>query len=624
MQTLTSTSSDQSNDANTTGGSGAADLGTDSAVQTTTTTFGDTETDSSSSGGSDDTTLSEQGYFAGNSFVYGSVVYQDSGAQSSSYAAAGSDSYTSTSVSTYTTTATGSNTGNYNYSSSSALGSFVTTGQSTLTQSGNDDWSQSVGSSDSSTLYESGSFDSVGYSFESVAYSDTSGASWSAQESDSSADSGTDSTLSTGTTSQGGSSSYGGLVAGGLGTSSILQDATDQYADSNTDSNSQSGSETTSLDEQGTFGNFSFALSSVVYQEDGSQSGSDEQSSTSSFSGVMTTTTTTTSNQATGDAFGSGACNALGTMVQTSQNNFTQNGSDAGSSTSEDNDDYSLNEAGTFGQLSYAFSSVVYTENDSSSSSSEDSQSGSDSGSDSTLTTGTYTGSGWAAGGAQSVTSIGTSSGVSASSDSYTDSYSGTQQPGQHARREPVRARQLCQRQLRLQLMAVSEQWYSGLQQFPGDHEQLRRQRHGRLHAERHREFGQQLRHHSLHRAGLDLRQQQRQLLFHRQQRRQPEQRGQQPFQPVRGRGIQRRQLQPVQRGLHQCRQLLVDPDRVQRFRRQRHQQLGQQRLAEPERHRGLRRQLHLWQRHLLCAVVAGNLRQPEQHQPEPVRQRHR
>jgi hypothetical protein len=333
------------------------------ASATLTGSAGDTTTDAYSGSGGDSWSFSEQGTYAGFSYSLNTVVYQEAGSFTDAETDTASDSYSFSGTDSSTSEAHLTRHGNYGLSVASGQSDFSGGGSDGVSQSGSDSSSQTVSSTDSWSLYQAGSYAGGSFSLASVNYSESATDSFSLAAGDSSTDvsqqtqtlSGTVTSLATlafdnpSSPDQSRSTFTSGQTVSGLQTSTSAETLT------------ATGGDSWSLSEQGTYGGYSYSLSSVVFQATETSTATVQASDGSAFAGTFNAAAGT-SQQDTysggGTVTGAGS---QGSATQADSTASTEQDAAGDSLTVSETETWTLYEAGSYAGDSFAFASVSDT-----------------------------------------------------------------------------------------------------------------------------------------------------------------------------------------------------------------------------------------------------------------------
>ena len=315
--------------------------------------------------GSSVATVSELGSFGGLSYSFGSVVMQEQDSSLVTTQASGSDSYTLTSSQSTTLD------GVQGCGASSIVAglistmagqlSLVQTLQGTVTDTGQDSFSRTDVVSDSSTQYAAGCYSLGSYNLSSVVNTDSGNDSWTEQDNNNLTEVSSDSwtavaTLASNVTFSASSNAHV-ANAGGNAVSTQQDNSISTIADVQT----STGHDTYSQSAQGSYANFSYGYSSVVWQDQSSQSSTLVETGTAQ--GSSTGGDSLAQNGALNDA-GTFTANALDSSQQAGTVNnsdtWTDQSSDSWNFTDQNQETTTFYQAGVFGFGSYAFASVNY------------------------------------------------------------------------------------------------------------------------------------------------------------------------------------------------------------------------------------------------------------------------
>jgi hypothetical protein len=390
-------------------------------TQTLVYTFTITATNSFTENGNSSYTLTEVGKSQAGSYSLASYLF--SPGWGGTYTASTSVTETDSGSGNATGQINGNNanTANYGGNSASGLGNHTTISSSSFTFSDTHTFSLTVSGGFSQSSYQAGTYGSGSFAFGSTSYSASANLSWSLTGGDSSTDSGTDTTTATSNGSSSGTSSYGGGNFNGLGNGTYSDTTTDHYTDNATDHYGQNGSENLSIAQQGTYGGYSVAFGSAIFQFSGSSSGSYQDAYTSTFAGTRTESFTSTSNQNGTGTYGLTAAGGNSGTTRSVQETFTLSGTHAGTDSVTGSGGWSVYEGGSFGTGSWALSSVAFQDNSSSNFANQVTDQVSSTGNDSFTITGSSNGNATTVYGGGSVNGLGTTTTNSKGSDNFTD-----------------------------------------------------------------------------------------------------------------------------------------------------------------------------------------------------------
>jgi hypothetical protein len=323
----------------------------------------DTSTDSYSGSGGQSWTLEQAGSYANFSVGYGTVVYQSANSVTAAYTASESETFTGTAVLANSAAGTLNDLSNLGLSNSVGT-SNVATGSSTkqtLVSAGSA--SSSDRSTDSWGLYESGSYLGGSYNLACVSYGESWSETWSSSASGVATLTGSQTFTATATVSDDLKLNYAGLSLGMGNVSTITSGQTITGLATAVSGGSvvQDGGSSWSLSEQGNYGNWSFAYSSIVYQGVQTAGGTLHTSDGSTVTGTFVLGGAQTQQGSGNNAPGLAAAGGVGTNavlagITLGAVNFAGNSlTDTGSST------YQWYDAGSYAGGSYAFASASQT-----------------------------------------------------------------------------------------------------------------------------------------------------------------------------------------------------------------------------------------------------------------------
>jgi hypothetical protein len=399
---------------------------TTNSTDTTVNSFSLSAVSSATSSGSSSYTLSELGSTAGGVVTLTAFVF--SSGQSGTWSSTGQSNQTVTG--TGNQTASGSNVGNQTSAwlgvSASAMSNGSSASTDCFTFTSTDSYSSSDSGAWGQATYQSGNYGNGSWSLSSVSLSSNWSDSWSSQDVQSSTDTGTDSATATGTTMNSSSDPSGGNFnssgAGGIWSRS----SNDTFADVSVHMVTESGSSAATFSEQGNFGGYSFAFSSVVYQNSGSVNDTFQDGWTGTSSGTVVNASSQTVNLTANSTFNYLSAGSTQTTVLSSQGTYNALETATSVSTTTAADAWSLAEQGAFTGGSWGLSSVNYQESYTGTFANAQTDQSSDAGTDSYSSLGTATGLSSSAAGGGSIYAQGTLASASSGTDSYTDSYSQT------------------------------------------------------------------------------------------------------------------------------------------------------------------------------------------------------
>jgi hypothetical protein len=330
--------------------------------------------------------LAQQGVYSGQSYSFPTVTYQEQG--NSLVTAAAAITVLSAGRSFETTTLQGAQTYNTNVGAYQSNANAVTeTSTSSFSTAGTSIYQETATSADTWSLYELGSLAGDSLSLSSFNSSETTAATDCYQGTDSSSSIG--SVVATTTGTQIVSIIDGAFISGTYGGAMTL---TANFTTNAQDSYSGNGQQTASLLQLGTFSNFSYSLSSVVYQASDSFTQGYSDSGTSTDIGTLTDQLTGSASRSAGYNNGVYVGGYNGVSVNTINSSLVaqDTSSYADTFTSSGND--SLYEAGSFSGGSYSLSSVALTQSGTDSYSQSASETSTQVGQQTQGLAGTYTG----------------------------------------------------------------------------------------------------------------------------------------------------------------------------------------------------------------------------------------
>jgi hypothetical protein len=340
---------------------------TDSAsfAETQSYQFTQTATDSMTLGGSDSYSLSELGRAAGGSYSLSSYALRTGLSGSAwNYQANGTttDAGNDTVVNQYTGSSNGSSS--YGGVSGANVGNQNSTETSAYAFSDSSAYSLTAGGSLSLATYQAGSYGGGSYGFTSVTLSESGGDTWSLTGSDASTFTGTDTLTQGGNGQDNGTMVYGGSTFTGLSNGTYSGTSTDSYSHASSDTYSESGSDSVSYTRQGSYNSYVYAFASVAYQGSSNFSGTYRVSGSDTVSGTATDSFTGSANDSNNGAAGILAMSGLDSSSISGSDTFTFSGTDSATSSGTFAMTMSVSEAGSYGNGSYALSSVTYSETD--------------------------------------------------------------------------------------------------------------------------------------------------------------------------------------------------------------------------------------------------------------------
>ena len=365
--TDTAASTDTTNSVGTSSSAGITNSGLATLVQvnSSTGTFSSTELDTITATGSSVATVSELGSFGGLSYSFGSVAMQEQDSALVTTQASGSDIYTRTSPQSTTLNGVqGAGASSIVAGLISTMAgqlSLVQTLQGSVTDSGSDSFSRTDVVSDSSTQYAAGCYSLGSYNLSSVVNTDNGNDSWTEQDNNNLTEVSSDSwtavaTLASNVTFSASSDAHV-ANAGGNAVSTQQDSSISTLADVQT----STGHDTYSQAAQGSYANFSYGYSSVVWQDQSSQSSTATETGTAQ--GSSTGGDSLAQNGALNDA-GTFTASALDSSQQAGTVNnsdtWTDQSSDSWNFTDQNQETTTFYQAGVFGFGSYAFASVNY------------------------------------------------------------------------------------------------------------------------------------------------------------------------------------------------------------------------------------------------------------------------
>jgi hypothetical protein len=337
------------------GGGTVSGLATTNSSASGTDSVTDSSAQTVTQSGTSSWSLTEQGTFGGLSFAFGSVVYQGGQHSGQTLTAADTHGFNGNENDTVTL----NNSGGLN-APGGGLGhnAVLQTTTSALTRAGSDVFSQTISSTDTSTFYESGSWAGGSASFGSLTSAETYSAGYSFQGGDTQTSTGLQ-CLTVAGSDNGVTLVNANIASTAFGSSDTL---TGQAADTHTDTYSGSGTDTWSLQERGSFANFSSSFGSVVYQDAGSVSKSETTSATDCFTGTGIDSRTASDSFTAQDNSGVAANGSLGCLSETGNVLVVQSSIDTLSNNVSSSDSWNLYQAGSEAGNSYSFTSVAYSE----------------------------------------------------------------------------------------------------------------------------------------------------------------------------------------------------------------------------------------------------------------------
>ncbi len=324
--------------------------------------FSGTATDSYSATGSSHFTFTERGTYGGYSYSFGSVVYQANGTSNGTVQETATSSFGGSFGGTFNDNGTTTANGSYAIHTESALGTAVDSGTDSVGYRSNETLTETVTSADSWNVYEAGGFVGGSWNLSSVNYGESFTDTFSAQDYGSATDSGTDTFYSAGSSTGGDTTVLGGGSVSNSGTVIFSDGGSDSFSDQGNQTVTSSGTDTYLLTELGTFGNLSFAFSSMVYQGGDSVTETTVESSNDTAGG---TETGSASEQGLGTYIGTyagGNENGGGSFLASSNVSFQTGGNNSFSGTYSYSDRFTFYQAGQWAQGSVSLSSLSSTE----------------------------------------------------------------------------------------------------------------------------------------------------------------------------------------------------------------------------------------------------------------------
>jgi hypothetical protein len=328
--------------------------------QSSAETYVRTNQQSQAQSNSSSSSFSQQGTYAGGSYAFASVLFQASTNTSTAQQMASTNTSTMTVVQGQS--GSGGNSGNslLGLFSSGGGGSSSNSSLSTATISSTGGSSNSSSTATGNNLYESGAYSGGNYALSSVVYNETNADTLNALQSTQLTESSNQSSSQTAAPSSSQSTyALGGAVtvaygisSGGSSSGSTQGSATDDISSANDSYDSSS------LHEEGSMGaSGAFSLSSVAYSSVGSSNYSRSEAQTqTSLQTSVSSGSSSSNNSGVNPAVGnSSQSNDTTTVVVSSSGS---GGSSAGATFA-----YNVSESGNYSGGSFAFSSVVFTEN---------------------------------------------------------------------------------------------------------------------------------------------------------------------------------------------------------------------------------------------------------------------
>ncbi len=304
-------------------------------------------TDSLSQSGTVAYTLFQVGTMVSGSSALSCLVYSSSQTGTFSSGTTSSSSQIGTAVSNQSSTVP----------ISFGVGTKTTTSTSNYTYNSNSTSTSSDRGSFSQGTYQAGTLRNNVFSLSCVTYAQSASDTWNVSGGDQSFSSGLSTNTQLTTTQAGVGSSIVGL-------STITQTSNTSFASTYNDSFSQAGTNSTSLQNSGSYLGGVYAFGNVIYQVTSTQTGTTSAAGRDSFVSSGSSGTTTWNNSGKIGPYGplgTSTASGLGSFTTSSQSTFNQNGGDDWTQNSSASSAVSLYERGRFSNGSYSLSSVAYS-----------------------------------------------------------------------------------------------------------------------------------------------------------------------------------------------------------------------------------------------------------------------
>jgi hypothetical protein len=252
--------------------------------------FSDTATQSFTTSGSAQFVVSRQGTYGNDSYSFGTAVYQANGTSNLTVLYTDASSFSNSIQGTWSNGASGTVNGSWSLGTTSAGQSSTGSGTYSMGLQGNTTLTQTVTSADSWNAYSLGSSVAGSWALSSVSYGDSVSGGFTLTRTDAATNSGSQSFTNSGTVNDGAAFLYGGASVSSGNTVTGTQSGSSSFSGSAGDTVTAVGVNTFLMTEQGTYGNWSYSLSCVVYQGGDSMTETVLSSGTASSSGSETAT----------------------------------------------------------------------------------------------------------------------------------------------------------------------------------------------------------------------------------------------------------------------------------------------------------------------------------------------